>query len=122
MVQPHVKLAQQYVRACAQRLELGHWLLTVEDGGAGEDYADVARIGTTAAHIKLYQQFWAASSDLKRLTVAHELMHLHTWTLAELVPDSHAASRSEVEERLVDTLADIIAPYLPSWRGRSWRQ
>ena len=116
------ELGLRYIRACARKMELGHFTLTVEDGGDGDgDFAEVTRSGTHSAHIKLYTKFWLVPARTKRLTVAHELVHLHTWHLAELVPDSHAEARTDVEERLVDTMALLIAPTLPSWRGRSWR-
>lgn len=113
-----VQRAHQYVQTVARPLGLGGWHLTVVDGGECENtYADVVRIGTITAQISLYQNFWVASPKEKRLTIVHELMHLHLWPIVDLVPDSHATARTEVEERLVDTLAEIISPFLPPWKG-----
>lgn len=113
-----VERAHQYVQKVARPLGLAGWHLSVVDGGECENtFADVVRIGTIAAQISLYQNFWVASAKEKRLTIVHELLHLHTWGLVELIPDSHATARTDVEERLVDTLAEIISPLLPPWTG-----
>jgi hypothetical protein len=118
----NINLARWYVAACQEPLCLGHWNIRVNNADVDDGYAQVIRATEREAEIQLDPKWWKASSNVKREVIAHELIHLHTWPLTELIPDSHASARTEVEERLVDILAKAFAPNLPSWRSHSWRK
>jgi hypothetical protein len=118
----NLNLARWYVTTCQKYLCLDHWNIKVTNGTVDDGYAQVIRLTERDAEIQLDPKWWTATPEEKREIIAHELIHLHTWLLAELVPDSHASARTEVEERLVDILAKAFAPFLPSWRSRSWKK
>lgn len=116
-----IQLVERYVGACKAPAGLAHWRIIIEASTKKDVYAEIVRDGDNLATIRICPQFWTLDAVEKRVTIAHELMHLHVWALAELVPDTHKKARQDVEERVVDTLAEVVAPLLPSWRGRSWR-
>ena len=100
-----------YVRSCARALGL-RWTVSVVQAPI-EPRAQIARNTATTATIEIGPSFWRDRPRGRRLVIAHELMHLVTWSLADLIPDSHASAREHSEELLVDTLAAMVAPWLP---------
>lgn len=112
-----VRAAQDYVRACARALGIRHEIV-VRAGKDGEDYAEVTRELDHRAVIVLHARWWRSPPAMKRSVVAHELIHLVTWPLAALVPDTHAEARSDTEELLVDTIASMVSRHLPPWTRR----
>lgn len=121
-VQTDTELARKYFKACASVMDLGHWALEITSGELSDSDAEVSKVGAHAAEITLGDGWWKADEHRRRNITCHELIHLYTWPLAELVPDSHAQARTDVEERLVDDIAAIVSPMLPLWGGRKWRR
>jgi len=103
-------------------MDLGHWDLKIALGKLVDSDAEVSKVGAHSAEITLGDGWWQAEEDRRRNITCHELIHLYTWPLAELVPDSHSQAREDVEERLVDDIAAIVAPRLPLWSERKWRR
>lgn len=118
-----------YVRELADRLELRDWTLKLIADPIGDDEA-IARIcptyGRKAAVIEFQHGFEHLDAHKVRLTVAHELIHLH------VNPIMHCHQHGAVEvmigkpayeildqdviekvEYAVDALADAVAPHLP---------
>jgi hypothetical protein len=105
---------QRYVNACVEILRLRQRFSVelVELDGA---YAQVTRVTLDTSIIQFDSSFFGQPPVRKRLIVAHEISHALCWDLAHLIPDSHALARTEVEEMTVDTFAEIVAPWLPTW-------
>ena len=117
---------EAYVEACLPMLHLTHWKITLIHDVAPEDrYADIEpnEQGRTA-NLRVGNLFWGQKPDEQRLTIAHELVHLHLCRL------DHAVDRLEpvlgsaawtpwagvfedVYERTTDAVASVVAPHLP---------
>lgn len=106
--------AKAYVAELARRLKC-RWEVDVRSARISTDYARITKESETRATLLLGARFWTASADVKRLVVAHEIVHLLVWHLASLVPDTHASSRNDAEECLVESVSELVAPSLPSW-------
>jgi hypothetical protein len=76
-----------YVLDAAQQLGLTDWNITVSDEPASDDaYADTeAHQQSTNATIRFGHRFWKLNPDEKRVTIVHELLHLDTWRISNMV-------------------------------------
>ena len=117
---------EAYVRECAALMNLGAWKVSVMSDVAPEDrYADI-EVHSQAATVtmRIGNLFWTQKPEDQRLTVCHELTHIHlamsdhavaaledvlgsaAWTPWHSVYEDH-------QERGTDAIAELIAPLLP---------
>ncbi len=70
---------ETYVAACLPVLNLGNWKVTILTDVAPEDrYADIEpNDQAQTANLRVGNLFWAQKPDEQRLTIVHELIHLH---------------------------------------------
>lgn len=123
-----------YVRDIADRMHLRDWAVLVSDDpdDAPEDGIDDERcatfrgtLGRRAAFIWINREWWEqATPEERRQTIVHELIHAHEHASREVVIHAltvYPRRTAEVlqgiydvqAEYAIDTLADVIAPYLP---------
>ena len=120
---------ETYVAACLPVLNLGNWKVTILTDVAPEDrYADIEpNDQAQTANLRVGNLFWAQKPDEQRLTIVHELIHLHLCRLDQTVDRLEpvlgsaawapwAAVYEDVYERATDSIAEILAPQvdLPS--------
>ena len=120
---------EAYVAACLPILNLGNWKVTILTDVAPEDrYADIEpNDQAQTANLRVGNLFWAQKPDEQRLTIVHELIHLHLCRLDQTVDRLEpvlgsaawapwAAVYEDVYERATDAIAEILAPQvdLPS--------
>jgi len=120
---------EAYVAACLPVLNLGNWKVTILTDVAPEDrYADIEpNDQAQTANLRVGNLFWAQKPDEQRLTIVHELIHLHLCRLDQTVDRLEpvlgsaawapwAAVYGDVYERATDAIAEILAPQvdLPS--------
>ena len=120
---------ETYVAACLPVLNLGNWKVTILTDVAPEDrYADIEpNDQAQTANLRVGNLFWAQKPDEQRLTIVHELIHLHLCRLDQTVDRLEpvlgsaawapwAAVYEDVYERATDAIAEILAPQvdLPS--------
>ena len=120
---------ETYVAACLPVLSLGNWKVTILTDVAPEDrYADIEpNDQAQTANLRVGNLFWAQKPDEQRLTIVHELIHLHLCRLDQTVDRLEpvlgsaawapwAAVYEDVYERATDAIAEILAPQvdLPS--------
>lgn len=120
---------EAYVAACLPVLNLGNWKVTILNDVAPEDrYADIEpNDQAQTANLRVGNLFWAQKPHEQRLTIVHELIHLHLCRLDQTVDRLEpvlgsaawapwAAVYEDVYERATDAIAEILAPQvdLPS--------
>jgi|688.fasta_scaffold192910_2 hypothetical protein len=120
---------ETYVAACLPVLNLGNWKVTILTDVAPEDrYADIEpNDQAQTANLRVGNLFWAQKPNEQRLTIVHELIHLHLCRLDQTVDRLEpvlgsaawapwAAVYEDVYERATDAIAEILAPQvdLPS--------
>jgi hypothetical protein len=120
---------ETYVAACLPVLNLGNWKVTILTDVAPEDrYADIEpNDQAQTANLRVGNLFWAQKPEEQRLTIVHELIHLHLCRLDQTVDRLEpvlgsaawapwAAVYEDVYERATDAIAEILAPQvdLPS--------
>ena len=120
---------ETYVAACLPVLNLGNWKVTILTDVAPEDrYADIEpNDQAQTANLRVGNPFWAQKPEDQRLTIVHELIHLHLCRLDQTVDRLEpvlgsaawapwAAVYEDVYERATDAIAEILAPQvdLPS--------
>jgi hypothetical protein len=111
-----------YVAACLPVLNLGNWKVTILTDVAPEDrYADIEpNDQAQTANLRVGNLFWAQKPDEQRLTIVHELIHLHLCRLDQTVDRLEpvlgsaawapwAAVYEDVYERATDAIAEILA-------------
>lgn len=128
----------KYILAAAVQFGLRDWDITIHLGGEGpeaiegqEVIASVdAAYGRKSAHVYIHPPFLHASPDEQRHVITHELVHIHTrqlhdllWTTVKPVIGSAAWDVLQpairlADEHAVDALASALAPSLPLWGGR----
>lgn len=120
---------ETYVAACLPVLNLGNWKVTILTDVAPEDrYADIEpNDQAQTANLRVGNLFWAQKPEEQRLTIVHELIHLHLCRLDQTVDRLEpvlgsaawapwAAVYEDVYERATDAIAEMLAPQvdLPS--------
>jgi hypothetical protein len=113
---------ETYVAACLPVLNLGNWKVTILTDVAPEDrYADIEpNDQAQTANLRVGNLFWAQKPDEQRLTIVHELIHLHLCRLDQTVDRLEpvlgsaawapwAAVYEDVYERATDAIAEILA-------------
>ena len=120
---------ETYVATCLPVLNLGNWKVKILTDVAPEDrYADIEpNDQAQTANLRVGNLFWAQKPDEQRLTIVHELIHLHLCRLDQTVDRLEpvlgsaawapwAAVYEDVYERATDAIAEILAPQvdLPS--------
>jgi len=111
-----------YVTACLPVLNLRNWKVTILTDVAPEDrYADIEpNDQAQTANLRVGNLFWAQKPDEQRLTIVHELIHLHLCRLDQTVDRLEpvlgsaawapwAAVYEDVYERATDAIAEILA-------------
>lgn len=126
---------QDYMRACAKIMRLGHHIIQVErellEDPEDQDEADYMRIYQVPHQKRVWvgvgQCFIDAKPDMKRQIVAHELSHIHTGRItsaakmmfescvAPNMKDTLFAPIKAADELTADELGYVIAPLLPEW-------
>ena len=114
---------ETYVAACLPVLNLGNWKVTILTDVAPEDrYADIEpNDQAQTANLRVGNLFWAQKPEEQRLTIVHELIHLHLCRLDQTVDRLEpvlgsaawapwAAVYEDVYERATDAIAEILAP------------
>lgn len=123
-----------YVRELADRMLLRDWTIFVssdpesypEDGVDDERCATFrGTLGRRAANIWINREWWlSATPEERRQTAVHELIHAHEHGAREVVIHAltvYPRRTSEVLQAIfdvqmeyaIDTIADIIAPFMP---------
>ena len=117
----------RYVRLVADVFGLRDWNITVSENHCPEDtMADTeTTYGQRHAVIRFNEKWAEWSVEELRSTVVHELLHVHTEPVGELITDILTQSLDEqastvgstavsyLLERSVDQIAEAIAPYFP---------
>ena len=115
-----------YIRQVADLLHLKDWDLLLSQGEPESATCDAeirTWYGQRGADIRLPDKFFAQTPERQRHFIAHELMRCHTDSYSECTRlyvnnnGDHEAYIAQVyqreEEMLVDTLARVVAPFLP---------
>ncbi len=126
---------ERYLARCQRVMLLDRWTVTVSreliPQPEGETiWADIATTPEAMrATLRTGQPFWDGSRGDKRATIAHELGHCHTDRLHYLIqriaqPMMRGKQWTALDgafvpelESVTETMAQIIAPYLPAWTG-----
>ena len=114
---------EAYVTACLPVLNLANWKVTILTDVAPEDrYADIEpNDQAQTASLRVGNLFWTQKADDQRLTIVHELLHLHLCRLDQTVDRLEpvlgsaawapwAAVYEDVYERATDAIAEVLAP------------
>jgi hypothetical protein len=117
---------EAYVAECMPLLHLDHWRVLVMTDVAPEDrYADIEpNDQAQTANLRVGNLFWSQKPDEQRLTIAHELIHLHLCRIDQAVDRLEPVLGSaawapwsgvyeDAYERATDALATVYAPHLP---------
>lgn len=123
-----------YVRDIADRMHLRDWSILVSDDPADvpDDGIDDERcatfsgtLGRRAAFIWINREWWEqATPEERRQTIVHELIHAHEHAAREVVIHAltvYPRRTADVlqgiydvqNEYTIDTLADVITPFMP---------
>ena len=115
-----------YIRHLADLMRLKDWdiqLSRAEPDSPTADAANFLHYGQLACEIHLPKKFFAESPEAQRHFLTHELIHCHSEILSEhirLYIDSNGHQDAYItsvwlrnEEVMVDSLARVIAPFLP---------
>lgn len=115
-----------YIRQLADLLSLRDWDVELSRGEPQSSTADAeirTFYGQRGAAISLPVKFFAQVPERQRHFVTHELMHCHVEDVSECMrlyinnnghmDDLIAQVYRREEEVLVDTLARVVAPFLP---------
>ena len=106
-------------------LGLDHWEVTVVEAASDVDaWADIeAHSQQPTADLRVSFDFWKQTPEKQRLILTHELMHLVVARYARITENLEDALGSlawaviepqleDAEERAVEHMARIVAPYL----------
>ena len=117
---------QRWVDAALPLLRLSQWEVRVSTEPADNDaWADIeAHSQADTATLRLSPDFWKQSSDKRRQILTHELLHLATARMDQVVEGledtlgavAWAVFEPQFEnatERVVEHLSRLIAPHLP---------
>ena len=116
-----------YVRIMADCFGLRDWEIVISSEHCDADTLAETECtyGQRHAILRFNEKWREWTKDDLRSTVVHELLHVHTEPLSELVSDMNAealteeaakvanASTSYLLERIVDAVSVAIAPYFP---------
>lgn len=116
-----------YVADLAQRMRLWHWKFTVLREHCGDDAnADIwKRDDKNDANIRVAVGFAGQTSEERRYTLVHELLHAHfadmpvAVDLAQNIMGNGAAfkmlteAHMHAEEKAADAIAQVLAPFMP---------
>jgi hypothetical protein len=116
---------REWVNESQQVLGLDHWEITIIEAASDVDaWADIdAHPQQPTADLRVSFDFWKQSPEKQRLVLTHELMHLvvsRYARIAENLEDALGAlawaviepQLEDAEERAVEHMARIVAPYL----------
>ena len=118
----------RYVRVVADVFGLRDWEIVVSDEFTDDDdtLADTATTyGQRVARLRFNEHWQSWTPEELRSTVVHELLHVHTESISEVLGDIVGATMDEKAaaattaavsyqlERAVDQIAVAIAPYFP---------
>jgi hypothetical protein len=116
----------RYLRTLSDLLGLRDWHITLSRASADTDNRAQVSIhrGKDEADVTLSAAWLSYSPEQRRLTLCHELLHMHTGRLCRVVTRLHnmidepaleyaRKAHDEEEEIVVQRLARILAPYLP---------
>ncbi len=117
----------RYVRLVADLFGLRDWEIIVAEQHCDEDtLADTeTTYGQRNARLRFNEKWQAWPVEELRSTVVHELLHVHTEPICEMLADMAGATLDEKAaaaltsavsysmERAVDQIAVAIAPYFP---------
>ena len=127
MAKAQDKFAQlrEWIAETQSLLGLDHWEITIVEAASDVDaWADIDAHGQApTADLRVSFDFWKQTPEKQRLVLAHELMHLVTCRYARVTENLEAALGSlawaviepqleDAEERAVEQMARIVAPYL----------
>ena len=117
---------EAYVASLMPLLKLGSWRVTILTDVAPEDrYADIEpNEQAQTANLRVGNLFWPQKAEEKRLTVVHELLHLHLCRLDQAVDRLEpvlgsaawtpwAGVYEDAYERATDAIAELLAPIVP---------
>jgi len=106
-------------------LGLDHWEITIVEAASDVDaWADIDAHGQQpTADLRVSFDFWKQTPEKQRLVLTHELMHLVVARYARIAENLEDALGSlawaviepqleDAEERAVEHMARIVAPYL----------
>ena len=118
---------EAYVASCLPLLRLENWKITILNDVAPEDrYADIEpNDQAQTANLRVGNLFWAQKPDEQRLTIVHELVHLHLCRLDQAVDRLEpvlgsaawapwAGVYEDAYERATDAIADVLASQIPT--------
>lgn len=98
-------------------MKLGGWQFDITTTDDDDTFAEV-RMNEWAGPVKVYvnPKHWRqASLEERRLTIVHELLHVHMLPYRVLARNHDIGSCSVTtnEEQIVGTLSQVIAPHMP---------
>lgn len=116
---------EAYVTACLPALNLSNWKIGILTDVAPEDrYADIEpNDQAQTANLRVGNLFWAQKPEEQRLTIVHELVHLHLCRIDQAVDRLEpvlgsaawapwAGVYEDAYERATDAVAEILAPHI----------
>jgi hypothetical protein len=116
---------EAYVTACLPALNLSNWKIGILTDVAPEDrYADIEpNDQAQTANLRVGNLFWAQKPEDQRLTIVHELVHLHLCRIDQAVDRLEpvlgsaawapwAGVYEDAYERATDAVAEILAPHI----------
>lgn len=117
---------EAFVASAMPILNLANWKVTILTDVAPEDrYADIEpNEQAQTANLRVGNQFWSQKPEDQRLTIVHELIHLHLCRLDQAVDRLEpvlgsaawtpwAGVYEDAYERATDAIAELVVPLVP---------
>lgn len=117
---------EAFVASAMPILNLASWKVTILTDVAPEDrYADIEpNEQAQTANLRVGNLFWAQKPEDQRLTIVHELIHLHLCRLDQAVDRLEpvlgsaawtpwAGVYEDAYERATDAIAELLVPLVP---------
>lgn len=117
---------EAFVASAMPILNLANWKVTILTDVAPEDrYADIEpNEQAQTANLRVGNLFWAQKPEDQRLTIVHELIHLHLCRLDQAVDRLEpvlgsaawtpwAGVYEDAYERATDAIAELLVPLVP---------
>jgi hypothetical protein len=117
---------QRWIDQATVDIGLMHWIVKADRIIRREAFAGTfMRDGSDTARIALGSAYWDETPEEQRITLTHELLHIHLKRVRQVAQDGMASGRGRTargiwthhydraEELAVEQIARVIAPLLP---------
>jgi len=121
------RAVEAWIPKALEVLSLALWRVEViDDPSSNEDWADIEpHTQAFTATLRLSTDFWKQNRERQRLILTHEMLHLATHDYDRIVQNLEEAlgkvawsvlepQVEDASERLVDYLANLLAPTMPA--------